>query len=134
MRPLSQLGLLVLACGLAGSGCANPAMAVPAAMAYRPPNALAVQNEDGSHYVLVEAGTRTPTSALPRMWRKKAKSACDGDYLVLSEMGHEQQRQGVRKDLASHEGWVRCISPEASDDQADDLKEDLEDGDASKAG
>ena len=134
MRPLSQLGLLVLACGLASSGCANPAMAVPAAMAYRPPNAIAVQNEDGSHYVLVEAGTRTRPGALPRMWKKKAKNICGGDYLVLSEMGHAQKRQGVRKDLASHEGWVRCISPEATDEQADELKENLEDGDASKAG
>jgi hypothetical protein len=101
-------------------------MALPLAMSQRPPSVISVPNEDGSHYVLVEAGTRTPTSSLPRMWKKKAKDTCKGDYLVLSEAAHEQKRQGMRN-VASHEGWVRCLNPEATEDEVDEVKEDLED-------
>ena len=131
MRPslslarLPSLGPVAIAGILLSGGCGSPAMAIPMAMTQRPPNAISVPNEDGSHYVLVEAGTRTPTSALPRMWKKKATSTCKGDYLVLSEAAHEQKRQGMRN-IASHEGWVRCISPEATDEQVDEVKEDLE--------
>ena len=108
------------------AGCAaSPAAAIPLAMTQRPPTAIAVPNEDGSHYVLVEAGSQTPITALPRLWKKKAIKTCKGDYIVLSERANEKKTGGVLSH-ASYEGWVRCINPEIGDDESEKVAEELD--------
>ncbi len=72
----------------------------------------AVPVEDGSQYVSVI--TKAPASpvAVRNRWRREAASACEGDYVVLSENAASQQTGAVTA-RRIHEGFVRCVSPEA---------------------
>lgn len=119
------LGALLAFAGLGLGGCASPAAALPLAMSQRPATAIAVPNEDGSHYILVEAGSKTPVASLPRLWKKKATKTCQGDFIVLSEGEHRKKTGGVLSG-ASYEGWVRCISPEVADDESKETAEALD--------
>jgi hypothetical protein len=119
------MGALLALAGLGLGGCTSPAAAIPLAMSQRPPTAIAVPNEDGSHYILVEAGSQTPVASLPRLWKKKATKTCQGDFIVLSA-GENRKKTGGVLSAASYEGWVRCISPEVADDEARETAGELD--------
>ncbi|GEM_PF-2619526 len=92
-------------------GCGTPLAAIPLQAASRGPQVLAAPMEDGSVYVLAEGGPMTSAVTLRQLWRKKAAHACEGDYILLSSNGAQSQGGGVVR-MRSHEGFVRCVSPE----------------------
>ncbi|PRQ05064.1 hypothetical protein [Enhygromyxa salina] len=108
MRAATRAGLMV---PLLLVGCGGPLAALPIAQAVAAPEALAAPMEDGSVYVLTEGTALTAAATLKSMWRRKARSACQGEYMVLAERAAQSQRGGV---VGSHvyEGFVRCISAE----------------------
>jgi hypothetical protein len=100
--------------GLLLQGCASPLAALPLmAAAKRTPQALSAPMEDGSMYVLVESPTAS--SPIKRLWKNEAKSACEGDYLVLSERQAQRKSSGVTSSRI-YEGYVQCVSPEPTAD------------------
>ncbi len=104
-----------LLAGFALTGC-NPGAAAPL-LAPTPRNhAFSVPTEDGSRYVVVEARGRAPADTVARRWKREAQSACKGDYIVLSQGGAVRRARGQ---LATrlHEGWVRCLNPEAGENE-----------------
>lgn len=74
----------------------------------------AVPGEDGSTYVMVESDGSTPPSTMRTRWKRVVNHACQGDYIPMSDGAHEIKRNGKRSRRV-HEGWVRCVSPEAND-------------------
>lgn len=97
-----------------GGGCLPPALAgiptLPEGDTF-----AAVPGEDGSTYVMVESDGSVPPSTMKIRWKRVANHACRGDYLPMSDGGHEIRRAGERSRRV-HEGWVRCVSPEANDE------------------
>lgn len=100
------------------AGCAGPAASALPLIAQQinrqtPP--IAAPTEDGFVYVAVTSGPQIPVTGLARAWRRTATEACHGEYLVFSESESVRQQAGRP---ASHmrEGYVRCVSPEASED------------------
>ena len=77
--------------------------------------ALAAPTEDGSIYVLAEGGPASAPATLRSLWRREASKACQGDYMVMSESSAQSRRAGLTS-RKLHEGYVRCVSPEAADD------------------
>ena len=72
----------------------------------------AVPTGDGAQYVsVITEGNALPATVRNR-WRREALRSCDGDYLVLSENSAERS-SGGRTAARIHEGFVRCVSPEA---------------------
>lgn len=95
------------------AGCGSPLAAVPLAAMDQTPQALSAPMEDGSMYVLVESPSST--SPMRHLWRREAESACEGDYLVLTE--HEAtRRSGGLTASRIYEGYVQCVSPEPTAD------------------
>jgi hypothetical protein len=72
---------------------------------------------DGSHYIAIFADPKTPSGSMQRRWVKHATKVCEGDYLVLSENASERRRGGFVESRV-YEGWVRCLSPDVSIDEA----------------
>lgn len=99
-------------------GCGTPWAALPAAVGTQQRDAVATPTGNGSHYVMVESGPRTPTRTLAKTWKRKATRTCKGEYVVLSERAATRNAGGL---LASriHEGYVRCLSPEAGVEEPD---------------
>lgn len=98
-----------------GVGC-HPALVPLLAQAASPKDktqVAAVPTGDGAQYVSVI----TEASSLPKMvrnrWRRECLQACDGDYLVLSENA-AVRNAGGRTASRMHEGFIRCVSPEAT--------------------
>jgi hypothetical protein len=92
------------------------------------PRAIAVPTEDGAVYVSVDGPARATPRVLARMFKGKAADACKGDYMVLSESTSERS-QGGRRAGRRHEGFVRCVSPDAASTLLDEASE----GDAPEA-
>jgi hypothetical protein len=86
-------------------------LAQQAGQAAFPREAFAVPTEDGSVYVLVSGGPRTPRQQLDRDWTKQATAACEGDFLVLSNSTAMRRRGPATSEV--QEGFVRCVSAEA---------------------
>lgn len=129
--PLPLLRCLVIVPALGTSACAvsplGPAAAfLPAMTQLKAPVASAVPMVDGSLYVTVDAPARASPSVLARMWRHKAGDTCKGEYMVLVESATDRQAAG-RRSGRRHEGYVRCLNPEAVQDLQDG---GLMDGDA----
>ena len=107
--------LLVLLAALTATGC-HPATAAAPLLAPQDQNhAFAVPNEDGSQYVVVEAGGRTPEATVARRWKRTAEHACKGEFIILSQ-GSAVRRARGQLATRMHEGWVRCLNPEAGGD------------------
>lgn len=106
---------LVLVAG-ATAGCSPAALAPLLARAASPNDATqvaAVPTGDGAQYVwVITEGNPAPTSVRHR-WRREALQACDGDYVVLSENAAIRS-SGGKTAGRMHEGFVRCVSPEAT--------------------
>ncbi len=105
---------------LAVAGCGPMAAMQPATNDTR--DLIAVPNEDGSMYVLVEDRGGASAQTLARVWKRTATRACRGEYLVMSEGGALRSPGSLQVERV-HEGWVRCIDPEANDLMAEDLKD-----------
>ncbi len=70
--------------------------------------------EDGTRYVAVRSGRRTPPASLERKWTRAATAACEGDYLLMSDGQSEQRKAGIIT-ARTHEGFVRCLMPAQSE-------------------
>jgi len=70
--------------------------------------------EDGTRYVAIRSGRQTAPRMLERKWTKLASEACQGDYMLMSDGASEQTRAGVVV-ARVHEGFVRCLLPEAAE-------------------
>lgn len=103
-----------IAVALALGGC-NPVAPLLLREALRPrEDAVAVvPTGDGAQYVSITSESGATPAMLGKRWRRVAQEACDGDYLVLSENGTARQAGG-RVAGRTHEGFVRCVSPEAN--------------------
>jgi hypothetical protein len=117
------LGTLALASalGLGTLGCGAPLAAplvAPLVADALAPQALAAPTEDGSIYVLAEGGPASSMATLRSLWRREAGKACQGDYMVMSESSAQSRRAGLTS-RKLHEGYVRCVSPEAAADLAE---------------
>ncbi len=73
----------------------------------------AVPTGDGAQYVSVTSDDAMAATSLRTRWKKAAGHACDGDYLVLSESASQRTTAG-RTSGNTHEGFVRCVSPEGT--------------------
>ena len=110
----------MLALAAAGSGCGPMTALQPAMDDTR--ELIAVPNEDGSMYVLVEDRGGASEQTLARVWNRTATRACRGEFMVMSE-GAALRSPGSLQVVRVHEGWVRCIDPEANEQMAEDLKD-----------
>ncbi|MBX7082037.1 MAG: hypothetical protein K1X88_22715 [Nannocystaceae bacterium] len=111
MSPWPRVGVLAVA--LALGGC-HPAW-LPLLASQNPgekTQVAAVPVEDGSQYVSVITKAPASPMAVRNRWRREAATACDGDYVVLAENAASQQTGAVTA-RRIHEGFVRCVSPEA---------------------
>jgi hypothetical protein len=94
------------------TGCPWAPLAAPLAAPAPEPTALSAPTETGDRWVLAEGGGDVAPARLVRLWRQEAERGCGGEYLVLSE--HASERRTDRGATGrAHEGFVRCISPEA---------------------
>ena len=76
----------------------------------REPDAVTVTPpaEDGTRYIAVSGGPTASASGLRRVWKREAKKACQGDYMLINdEPGHT--RRGGLETQRMHEGFVRCL-------------------------
>ena len=73
---------------------------------------------DGSHYLEVVGEPTAPPQAVRGKWKRMATRVCDGDYLVLSELGSER-RSGRFVQSHAHEGWIRCVAPDVDAKETD---------------
>ena len=64
--------------------------------------------EDGTRYIAVQGDGMTPPQTLARQWKRAAKKACDGDYVVINDEPGAKRRSGVVTERM-HEGFVRCM-------------------------
>lgn len=78
----------------------------------------AVPTGDGATYVSVISEDPVATALLRNRWKREAERSCEGDYMVLSESA-SQRRTGGQPSGTTHEGFVRCVSPEAALGEAD---------------
>ena len=51
-------------------------------------------------------------------WKRHARKECQGDYMVIAEDKTERRTQGAVKGR-THEGYVRCVNPEATMDDGE---------------
>jgi hypothetical protein len=108
---------LVIASALSasiGTGC-HPALVPLLAQAASQKNktqVAAVPTGDGAQYVSVITEAKSMPTAVRNRWRRECLHACDGDYLVLSENA-AVRTTGGRTASRMHEGFIRCVSPEA---------------------
>ena len=70
-------------------------------------------NEDGTKYIHVAAQRNASQSYLRSRWKREARKTCRGDYMVVAEDRTERRTEGRVKGR-THEGYVRCVDPEAT--------------------
>ncbi len=64
--------------------------------------------EDGTRYVAVQGDGLSSPQVLARQWKREAKRACEGDYVLINdEPGHT--RRGGLVTQRMHEGFIRCM-------------------------
>lgn len=64
--------------------------------------------EDGTRYVAVRGDRMSSPQILARQWKREAKRACDGDYVLINDEPGERRRAGFVTERL-HEGFVRCM-------------------------
>jgi len=64
--------------------------------------------EDGTRYVAVHGDGMSSPQVLARQWKREAKRACDGDYVVINDEPGQTRRSGLVTQRM-HEGFVRCM-------------------------
>lgn len=101
--------LAVVAC----TACAHPLAPLLMDRSRSDIQVAAVPTGDGAQYLSVTSEDAVATTLLRNRWRKEAERACDGDYLVLSESASQRRTQG-QVSGNTHEGFVRCVSPEGT--------------------
>ena len=73
----------------------------------------AVPTGDGAKYVSVITEGNPPPTTVRHRWRREALKTCEGDYVVLAENA-AVRASGGKTASRIHEGFVRCVSPEAT--------------------
>jgi hypothetical protein len=109
-----RAALLVIVGSVAG--CSPYALAPLLARAASPADATqvaAVPTGDGAKYVSVITEGNVPAGSVRNRWRREAVKTCDGDYVLLSENA-AVRNSGGRTAGRMHEGFIRCVSPEAT--------------------
>ncbi len=101
--------LVVLQC----SGCAQALAPLLLDRGRSEIQVAAVPTGDGAQYVAVTSDDPMAAVALRNRWRKEAGQACMGDYLVMSESASQRRTSGQAAGN-THEGFVRCVSPEGT--------------------
>lgn len=101
--------LVALAC----ASCAHPLAALLADQTRNEIQVAAVPTGDGATYVSVISEDPVAATTLRNRWRREAEQSCDGDYLVLSESASQRRARG-KVAGTTHEGFVRCVSPEGT--------------------
>ncbi|MBC8068795.1 MAG: hypothetical protein IAG13_10720 [Deltaproteobacteria bacterium] len=112
-----RIGLVLASVAFASiaAGC-HPALVPLLAQAASQKNktqVAAVPTGDGAQYVSVITEASSLPTAVRNRWRRECLHACDGDYLVLSENA-AVRTAGGRNASRMHEGFIRCVSPEAT--------------------
>lgn len=93
----------LLALSLALTGCTiQRAPAEPESVVVTPPA------EDGTRYIAVQGDGTTSPQMLARQWKREAKRACDGDYVLINDEPGQTRRRGLVTQRL-HEGFVRCM-------------------------
>ncbi|HWB79512.1 MAG TPA: hypothetical protein VG755_31335 [Nannocystaceae bacterium] len=98
------------------AGCSPHVLAPLLAQAASPQDATqvaAVPTGEGAKYVSVITEGNVPATAVRNRWRREALKTCDGDYVLLSENAAVRS-SGGRTAGRMHEGFIRCVSPEAT--------------------
>ncbi len=96
----------VLVLSLAAAGCTiQRTPAEPESVVVTPPA------EDGTRYVAVHGGPVSSPGVLARQWKREAKRACEGDYVLINDEPGSTRRGGVIAQRM-HEGFVRCVIEE----------------------
>lgn len=94
---LVPLLLLILA------GCTiSRAPAEPESVVVTPPA------EDGTRYVAVQGDGMASPNVLARQWKREAKKACEGDYVLINDEPGQTRRRGLVT-ARMHEGFIRCM-------------------------
>jgi hypothetical protein len=112
--------MFTLAIALVASACQYaPLMALMP----QPEDEVTVRStEDGAKYIHVASSKPTSPGILRNRWKREARKTCRGDYMVIAEDKSERLRQGTATNR-THEGYVRCIDPEATMDDGTDKSE-----------
>lgn len=101
------------------TACATPLAALLAEQAKgNEIQTAAVPTGDGATYVSVMSEEPVATTFLRNRWKREAERSCDGDYMVLSESASQRRTSG-KASGTTHEGFVRCVSPEAALGESD---------------
>lgn len=88
---------------LALAGCTiSRAPAEPESVVVTPPA------EDGTRYVAVQGDGMSSPVVLARQWKREAKKACEGDYVLINDEPGQTRRQGLVT-ARMHEGFIRCM-------------------------
>lgn len=94
---LVPLLLLILA------GCTiSRAPAEPESVTVTPPA------EDGTRYVAVQGDGMSSPQVLARQWKREAKKACEGEYVLINDEPGQTRRSGLVT-ARMHEGFIRCM-------------------------
>jgi hypothetical protein len=64
--------------------------------------------EDGTRYVAVQGDGMSSPQVLARQWKREAKKACEGDYMLINDEPGQTRRAGLVT-ARMHEGFVRCM-------------------------
>ncbi|MBV1862702.1 MAG: hypothetical protein KUG77_30045 [Nannocystaceae bacterium] len=96
MRIVSLLLLAVAGCSI------SQAPAEPESVVVTPPA------EDGTRYVAVQGDGMSSPQVLARQWKREAKKACEGDYVLINDEPGQTRRRGMVT-ARMHEGFVRCM-------------------------
>lgn len=115
MGPVEIRAALLVIVGSA-AGCSPHLLAPLLARAASPEDATqvaAVPTGEGAKYVSVITEGNVPPGSVRNRWRREALKTCDGDYVLLSE-NSAVRSSGGRTAGRMHEGFIRCVSPEAT--------------------
>ncbi len=93
--------------------CAHPLAPLLAQSLRSDIQVAAVPTGDGAQYVSVMSEDQLAATTLRNRWRREAENACGGDYLVMSESSSQRRTRG-RVAGSTHEGFIRCVSPEGT--------------------
>jgi len=64
--------------------------------------------EDGTRYVAVHGDGMSSPNLLARQWKREAKRACEGDYMLINDEPGQTRRGGFVTERM-HEGFIRCM-------------------------
>lgn len=116
MRRAFVTGLVAVLPWTAGCALLPLASALP-----KDDEVTVLTTEEGTKYIHVASQRNASQAYLRGRWKREARKTCRGDYMVVSEDRTERRTEGRVKGR-THEGYVRCVDPEATMDGEGDTK------------